>query len=393
MIHHTEHSPSPRQGFTLIEMMISAGLGAMVVYVAFAGFRVATQSISVVNRLALENALMRSGMQVAHERLDFWTDCDNPKDTKVQKLRTRDGYGGMPFTAMKDVFPYVSNVDPEKSTGWNAKETWSAHDPRQWWRGSQAERDNNQLVGGRYVLFSNSKSTANVPSYGSVTVAHSWLYNQTWGLHNALGYYGYTEYMLANTMYGCHASGDVAPDHPLNPDTLPGGQLNPDEMARVFLAGNFTVGANAVTSTKGLWRLCTFSMYGLVSPTQPQGGVPLQYRKTYYCGYGKNASPRALESVLREVDNSDSLLDSGGPATWPTVTVSVSRFVKTARFVSLCKVNLTSPLTGENVQLLFTGFGTTLRGARQQRTETGKEWANWDGYNNLTNDRTLDGAP
>ena len=386
--------PTPsRQGFTLIEMMISIVLGAMIVYVSVAGIRMAAQSISIVNRLAIENSLLRSGMHIAHERLDFWTDCDDPYDTNVQKLRTKDGYGGMPFTPMKDVFPYVANVDPEKATGWNAKESWSAHDPRQWWRGSQAERDNNQLVGGRYALFGHTKSNVTVPGYGTVTIPRSWLYNQTWGLHNALGYYGYAEYMLANTMYGCQAFGDVAPDHPLNPDSLAGGQLNPDGMPRVFLSGRFTVPGNAVTSSKGLWRLCTFSMYGLVSPTHALGGVPSSYRKAYWTGYGPSASANAMESFLQEVDNSSLLLGSGGPANWPRVTVSVSRFAKTARFVSLCTVRSTSPLTGENVQLVFTGFGTTLRGARQQRNETGTAWAFWDGNHNPINDRTLDGAP
>lgn len=388
MNHNVEHFPSHRQGFTLIEMMISVALGAMVVYVAAAGFRVAAQSISVVNRLAIENALMRSGMQMAHERLDFWTDCDDPTNSAVQKLRLRDGAGGMPFTPMRDVLVKVDPLGtlPELVTQWNSKEPILASDPRHWWRGSQAEDRGNPLIGGYYTLFGNTKPTATVPGYGSVTVAHSWLYNQTWSLHNAFGYYGYAEYMPANAMYGSHAFGDA---------DLDGIGFSLDGMPRISLVNSkfSTSNTNAVWSTKGLWRLSTFSMYGLVSPTQPNGGVPLEYRKSYNCGYGPGANPGALESFLKEVDNSDYLLGSGGPATWPTVSVSVSRFVKTARFVSLCKVKWTSPLTGESAQLVFSGFGTTLRGARQQRNETGTDWAHWDGYNNLTNERTLDGAP
>jgi prepilin-type N-terminal cleavage/methylation domain-containing protein len=155
MTHHDHVNSSCRQGFTLIEMMIAIALGAMVIYVAVAGFRAASQSITVVNRLAIENALIRSGMQVAHEHLDFWTDCDVPTSTNLadRRLRGKDAVGGMPFTPMRDVFPYVpNNANPELSTGWNPRETWSAHDPRQWWRGNQAEHDQVTVhIAGRYA--------------------------------------------------------------------------------------------------------------------------------------------------------------------------------------------------------------------------------------------------
>ena len=43
-------SMRPCSGFTLIEMMIAVALSTMIVYVAMAGFRVATQSTTIANR-------------------------------------------------------------------------------------------------------------------------------------------------------------------------------------------------------------------------------------------------------------------------------------------------------------------------------------------------------
>ena len=53
-----------RSAFTLIEMMIAVALSTMIVYVAMAGFRVATQCTTQANRMSLENSLMRAGYQV-----------------------------------------------------------------------------------------------------------------------------------------------------------------------------------------------------------------------------------------------------------------------------------------------------------------------------------------
>jgi hypothetical protein len=219
-----------------------------------------------------------------------------------------------------------------------------------------------------------------------VTVARSWLCNQTWGMLPALGNYGYLDYMPANMMYGGYTYGDPKPA-PYNAIAYGG-------TPKVFLDGTVFAGViGYVKAPAGLWRRSTFAFHGLVSPTHALGGIPSSYRKTYQTGYGNGASSGAMISFLNEMDNNRALLDAGGPATWPNTSVSVRRFVKTARFVSLCTVKWNSPLTGEQSQLLFSGFGTSLRGARQQRHETLPQWAEWDGYANPANDRTLDGAP
>jgi hypothetical protein len=81
--------PAPRRirAFTLIELMISMALGMVIVFTAYAGFRVAGQCIVVANRLSLENSLIRCGYDIAHEQLDFWTNLDDPNDATRERLR------------------------------------------------------------------------------------------------------------------------------------------------------------------------------------------------------------------------------------------------------------------------------------------------------------------
>ena len=83
------------------------------------------------------------------------------------------------------------------------------------------------------------------------------------------------------------------------------------------------------------------------------------------------------------------------PTHWPEVTVTTQHFVKTARFVNLCRVSVENPMTGERSELIFTGFSTSLRGARMQRRhpDQGGGWARWDNATGATNDLTLDDTP
>ncbi len=75
------------RAFTLIELMLAMAIGMLILFTAFAGFRVASQCIVVANRLSLENSLMRSGYSIAHEQLDFWTNLDDPYDATRERLR------------------------------------------------------------------------------------------------------------------------------------------------------------------------------------------------------------------------------------------------------------------------------------------------------------------
>ena len=103
-----------------------------------------------------------------------------------------------------------------------------------------------------------------------------------------------------------------------------------------------------------------------------------------------------FQRFLNVTEMTTEVIPGGGPAQWPKATVSMKRYIREARFVNLCSLRWTSPFTGASAEINFTTFGTSLRGARQQRKSqpmgatTAAGWAKWYGPNE-TNDKTLDG--
>lgn len=390
-------------GFTLIEMMIAIALGLAVVYVAFAGFRVASQAVTITNRMATENALMRAGCDVAHERIDYWTDYDDPvPGGETPRLRSASGVEGMPFTPMSLTIPLVRNAaQPERSMGWDPAETWSASDPRHWWHGNVAEKFQTDMTLGRYGIFANTRSNllissaAPIGDYGTIEVPHSWQYNQVWGLFRALGYYGFADYVPANTLFACYrGANDATPMFPANLDGMPTVLFKPGTQ--------FDNGEGAQEYPKGIWRLTMVASYAMLSPTSGMALTPAAHQRKYIVGYWNNTGE--FSTFLRETENQRDLItgqkpnvsrELTQPTHWPAVTVTTQRFIKTARFVNLCRVRMVSPITGEQSELTFTSFSTTLRGARQQRRHPaqGNGWARWDNATGATNDLTLDDTP
>lgn len=211
--------PASVAAFTLIEMMIAVGLGTMVVLVALSGFRTASQTLTVANRLSLENSMLRSGYFEAQVQLDFWTNLDDPTLPDAERPLKGDqsvGYitewvnqnrkRGLPFTPMKTlssegiwaksgtmprftpaalpdgsrgnwVMPrplsQISANDWELDRGWDPTYYWAPHDPRTWSRANLAEkeRDNGgigndgvdnlpKMINGRYAIFANTNPSA-----------------------------------------------------------------------------------------------------------------------------------------------------------------------------------------------------------------------------------------
>lgn len=390
-------------GFTLIEMMIAIALGLAVVYVAFAGFRVAAQAVTITNRMATENALMRVGCDMAHDRLDYWTDYDDPvPGGETPRLRANVGVEGMPFTPMSVTIPLVRNAaQPERTVGWDPAESWPASDPRTWWHGNVAEKFQTDMTLGRYGIFANTRSnlmmtsSAPVGNYGAIEVPHSWQYNQVWSLFRALGYYGFADYVPANTLFACYR--DFATDAAMFPANL-------DGMPTVlFKPGTqFDNGEGAQEYPKGIWRLTMVASYAMLSPTSSVALTPAAHQRKYIVGYWNNTGE--FSTFLNETENRRDPLTGQAPRLtremtqpthWPEVTVTTQRFIKTARFVNLCRVRMVNPLTGAQSELTFTGFSTTLHGARMQRRHPtqGDGWANWDNATGASNDLTLDDTP
>ena len=85
-----------QRGFTLIEMLIAISLGLIVAYIALAAVRMASRTVTAINRLTLENRLMRQGFLESLEEIDFWTRYDDPTDSTRQGLRRTAIMPGMP---------------------------------------------------------------------------------------------------------------------------------------------------------------------------------------------------------------------------------------------------------------------------------------------------------
>ena len=401
-----------QRAFTLIELMIAVSLGMLIVYVAIAGFRVAAQSITVTNRLALENDLLRTGCLVANERLDFWTDFDDPENAAEQRLRGRDNDGGLPFTPMSQVFALVRHAtDPEKTSGWDPQEKWKASDPRTWWHGNLAERWRSEMTLGRYSIFGNTQPPVlvkgvdigqvqfaggpdGIGTYGSVTVQHEWQYRQIWGMYGALGYYGFTDYLPQNTLFACYSEFYQPP--PFNPP--PGAavrETNQDGMPLVlFKPGSpFDNGEGDQQYPKGLWRLTMASSYGVVSPTpnNPNANQSDAHRARYTTGYWNDQN--GMRNFLSQTQNRRDL--TLAPSHWPISEVTTQHFIKSGRYVNLGRVKLHDPISGAITEVVFTSFATTLRGARLQRRHPrdGGGWAEYDNRIGWAAPLTLDDTP
>jgi hypothetical protein len=77
------------------------------------------------------------------------------------------------------------------------------------------------------------------------------------------------------------------------------------------------------------------------------------------------------------------------PDSWPIVSIGTARYIKSAKYVNISKINWTDPFTGNTSELSFTGIGSSLRGARMQR-KPGGGWANWDNAPGAVIDEHLD---
>lgn len=404
-----------RQAFTLIEMMIATLLGAMVVYISVAGIRTTAQSVASANRLALENSILRAGMSVALERTDFWTDYDeatvDPDSAEGKTLRpyfklAPTGNRGLPFTPFRDsqaATGYgpratLTPVEPapatasttvklgldENASGWNPN-AWHAAEARGWGWGNQTERTPRYSSASKrnvpvikYKVFGRSEWLA---SPDPVTSPHHWQQRQLDGLLRSLGSYGLFDYLPANTglMIYEKATGvgetglwKISPEW-CSPDGGPDFRLASD--------GNLSFTLDRLADTWG-------TVFAMPNRTIPEAKRLTLTNRRYGTGIAIDASSNqsaadSIKDLLRDSEEVDRVLSDGSggspqnkPAHWPSLTVSSLRFIRTGAFINLNRIAWTNPYTGQGLELSFSCFGTTLRGARQQRLRDEPGWSN-----------------
>ncbi len=394
-------------GFTLIEMLIAIALGVVIITTCAAGFRVASQSISVANRLALENTLMRSGYFAAVEEADYWESFDDPNATPAPATSLRGSASltyhgvatarGMAFTPLTQMgFTCAAPTNSEADRGWDSAYQWPASDPRGWYHGQIPEFMHN-IDGkfGFYEVFTHLSSapnlsstalvqSANLVAYGVASPLHTWLPNQLEGMKNALGYYGLYDYFPANTFFGYYGHGDWGDQslshewsNPDSPNTAsPNGSL--------FKLSGFSQGYDYSTvngrnnNTNSVsfpivpasgfteFRTDTLAVQDLVSRNH-SSWVTNTYQAA---GTSAGVSGFLGNALVRTP------LMTSRPAYWPELRVQVARYANQSRFATLCRISWRSPLTGATAEAAFTVLSTTLRGARQQRRQGGG-WATW----------------
>ncbi|MBA3848134.1 MAG: hypothetical protein H0X45_16005, partial [Planctomycetes bacterium] len=310
-------------------------------------------ALTMANRIGGENALICAGFLAALDEVDDWRTYDDPTPG-VANLRLRGydaarGYG-LPFTPLRDAWP-TDAVD-----AWDGDAArWAANHPDSWWRGNLAERTGTDLRFGRYPIFADVRSPAAVGSqaygaYGAVQ-PRTWLSSQVRGLDHALGHYGLLEYLPANQVLAWY---DAAPGS--NEPTQQGG------MCAQWPRMNF-------------WSdIPSFDPYAsrsILPPTPATSGWSTAqlvdgHRRLYQTGWMSNWQQGDMSAFLERSLTSTRLMPLA-PATWPAVAIQVCRSTRLYRFNTLCRVRWTSPITGESSDLAFSGFGTSLRGARQAR--------------------------
>jgi prepilin-type N-terminal cleavage/methylation domain-containing protein len=352
-------------GFTLIELMIAIALGMLLIYAATAGIRVAAQTVTSANRLALENSMLRIGFEQALDELDFWTAYDDPhsKNAGEQALRRSQ----FPFSQMPSKVSIQASVggkaataqytypSPESDTGWDAFYIWPPNDPRTWWRANPAENYDTAGRNGSYAVFANNNGSP-----------HPWLFKQIEMLHTNLGYYGFCDYLPPSMLYSYIDKGIMS-------------------VTFTKAGTSFRNGDGATDFSQGRYR-CTKDTSYVITPLKPIGGakrVTTAYNRKIW-GTGASASESSVTDLMNTALSSQPQLEVK-PEHWPEVNVEVSRFLCHNRFVTLSRVQWTDAYTGQIVNLNFTALGTTLRGARQQRKPgppgSGAGWAKWYGPN------------
>ncbi len=326
--------------------------------------------------------------------------------------------------AIASAHPPASTSDWEDDRGWDPTISWAPHDPRVWSRANLAEKwikpEEYACPGvlppvmfGRYALFGYTGAPDNLtpftlmadtnaaapaapaspPAAISVTytgfptdTVHHWYYNQAKALSKAMGYAAFCEYLPPNAIYTWYTDSS---DQGLTAGGIDRLCVEPNT--------DFCNGDGGQVSSRGIYRNTYATSYGYPNPRAPNdyqgatGGIASAstllwwYYKHYETDYGAykpdpNASwdgVRDLQWFVRHTSFPERLLDIK-PSQWPEMQVSVGRFIKNGRHVAIAKVRRVSPLTGELIELTWTGLGSTLRGARQQRLQTGDGWARWD---------------
>jgi hypothetical protein len=340
-----------RCGFTLAELMLAIGLGSVICYAAYASLRVASSSVATVNRLSLDNQLLRAGVTGALDDLDFWLSQDDP-DGAVAGPRQVLRAPGLAFSPL-DLGADDRNLRFDPSH------------PRSWFRGNPASIENNGF--GDHALFT---------KLGHPDVDHRWHPTMVHDISAGLGYYALTDYLPANTLLTYYEeSGDTAAEMRYRYDAPP--TENQYYYWLTTIANcwqprdrqNTTCGCIFLVTTDRdyiSWNYQRRFFWNLSKPPTSDTGVRLYDFFDYSAASFEPDKWGADRGALERTAARPIVLDPK-PAHWSNLDIRVCRFATNARHIASAKVIVSDPVTGKQTKLYFQATATTLRGARQQR--------------------------
>lgn len=393
------------------------------------------QKLAVENsilRAGMSMALHDNDFWTSH---DDPMDCTKGKPAKSgpgQFLRQTSSAGGrfqgLPFTPFISSTEYASSGarmtstqldvgSDETPTGWDPN-AWGAHESRGWAWGNLAERvpikrmvsrkpapDNTVVrdMNGNIVYFpTNSYSTNDAKkglakrqvfgAYVSTastrsTSPHRWQQRQLDGLKRSLGSYGMFEYVPPNTPLMTYSDRNPVSLWSVSPEWC---YINSGKDSYYLGTDDRSEGVNFAQDT----MLATYgTVYAPANPfavltsasakptTRSLSEVRDISNRRYGTGISLNAEDNdgtitSIKNLMSQVEVNRPILDATcSPTYWPTLNVSTLRHRRTGASLCLHRITWTSPLTGAQTEFTFTAYGTTLRGARQQRLRDEPGWA------------------
>ncbi|HEX3133644.1 MAG TPA: prepilin-type N-terminal cleavage/methylation domain-containing protein, partial [Planctomycetota bacterium] len=343
-------SHSRRRGFTLIEMSISLALGMLIITVAFAGFRTASQTVTMANRLSLQNAMLRTAVMAANEEMDTWESFDSRSDTTKQILRGATyPFAEMDFRAADTVLDF----NPANGRLWWNGMLWSSN--------RLNDGTNYQRRFGDYSLFGRQGMTLAdfaLPDYPNLATERGWRHNILPYISNGMGYYAAFDYLPANFVYGYYDD---------NQPAQPGGSIGdiPIEFG-VPGVGPGRFRPNWHSGNKPLQKVEAGHDNGyILTNTVNVPGYPNTHPNSHRASYNDNGGTWT-DTLYPDRWNAFPNVDFTTvlPEMWPTVKMQVKATYSWMDFRHQVRIEQTDPYTGLTTAMVLYGITTTLREAR-----------------------------
>ncbi len=318
-----------RHGFTLIEMSISVALGIIIVTVAIAGFKVTSQSVTLANRMSLQNAILRASVVAANQEMDFWDTMDSRTDTAKQPLRGAT----YPFAPM-------SFTDPTNEL------RFDQHDSRLWWNGPLWTSNDKRF--GNYSLFGRQGLT-----HVDVPTERAWRHWILPTMSDGMGYYAALDYLPANFVYGFYNPTGVIP----NEFGVPG--VGPGRFRSNWHGRNTPLSKLEFGHDNGC----------ILTNTTGVPGYPHTHPISHRSSYNDSNTAGFTDTLYPDRWNAFPAMEFADamPSNWPHVTMQVKVTYQWMDFRHQVRIEQNDPITGQQTAMVLHGLTTTLRGARRQR--------------------------